>query len=184
MREDAVDGFVVAGVGIAESIRQATLAAAFDKSCWLQMVGTGLTTALAAHVGSVLSHARWPAVTAMNTFAHDLLSEPLVVAGGFVKVPDGPGLGVEVDQRLIEELRVPSGARAGLPPRRILSFVLDDGRSLHCVSMAQLWAFCEQDGTLPVQERGAALHLRDDDGSADFTRLHARAADRPVWDVT
>ncbi|WP_368498148.1 mandelate racemase/muconate lactonizing enzyme family protein [Herbiconiux sp. A18JL235] len=183
MRDDALDGFVVAGVGVTESLRQATLAAAFNKSCWLQMVGTGLTTALAAHLGSVLTHARWPAVTAMNTFAHDLLREPLQIAGGFLRVPEAPGLGVELDEQLVESLRVDDGADPLHPRRRLLTFRLADGRRVHTTSMQQLWAFCENDGTLPVQERGATLELRDDDGGLDFAQLYERAHVHPVWDA-
>lgn len=36
----------------------------------------------------------------------DLLTAPLLAAGGFMQVPDGPGLGVEVDQPWLKELTV------------------------------------------------------------------------------
>lgn len=183
MRDDALDGFVVAGVGVTESIRQATLAHAFAKQVWLQMVGTGLTTALAAHICSVLPAARWPAVTAMNTYAHDLLREPLEIAGGLMRVPDAPGLGVDLDDALVERLRVASGSAPDAPDRRILTFHLPDGRRAHFSSMSQLWEFCERDGSLPTQERGARLELRENDGSADFASLYARTHARPVWDA-
>ena len=45
IRDEVCDGFVVGG-GVASVLRQAHLAAAFEKPFWLQMVGTGLTTAL------------------------------------------------------------------------------------------------------------------------------------------
>ena len=35
---------------------------------WLQLIGAGLTTTWAAHLGSVLSHASWPAVSAAAPF--------------------------------------------------------------------------------------------------------------------
>jgi L-alanine-DL-glutamate epimerase-like enolase superfamily enzyme len=61
VRDEVCDGFVVGG-GVASILRQGALAAAFDKPCWLQMVGTGLRTALSAHLGAVLPLAQWPAV--------------------------------------------------------------------------------------------------------------------------
>lgn len=62
------DGFVVSG-GIASILRQAALADAFEMPFWLQMVGTGLTTALSLHLGAVLKRAVWPAVNCLNNFA-------------------------------------------------------------------------------------------------------------------
>jgi L-alanine-DL-glutamate epimerase-like enolase superfamily enzyme len=59
VRNEVCDGFVVGG-GVASVLRQGHLAAAFDKPFWLQLVGTGLTTALSAHLGAVLPLAQWP----------------------------------------------------------------------------------------------------------------------------
>lgn len=53
IRDAVCDGFVVSG-GVAGVLRQGALAAAFEKPFWLQLVGTGLTTALSAHLGAAL----------------------------------------------------------------------------------------------------------------------------------
>jgi muconate cycloisomerase len=36
----------------------------------------------------------------------DLISEPLVIANGHASVPDGPGLGVILDEEAVERYRV------------------------------------------------------------------------------
>jgi len=59
-------GKIANGAGVLANGAQC---AAFDKPFWLQMVGTGLTTAFCAHLGSVLTHAQWPAVTSRNAGA-------------------------------------------------------------------------------------------------------------------
>jgi hypothetical protein len=91
-------------------IRQGTLAAEANMPFWLQIVGDGLSTTWAAHLGAALSHATWPAITCLNLYSDHLLTKPIEVLGGFHKVPAGPGLGVEVDENAIERHRVPAEA--------------------------------------------------------------------------
>ena len=88
------------GGGVGSVLRQGIQAAAFDKPFFLQIVGTGITTALSLQLGAVLSHARWPAVNCMNIYQQDLLATPLEIQGGYARTPDGPGLGIEVDEDL------------------------------------------------------------------------------------
>ena len=55
------------------------LASEFEKPFWPQLVGTGLTTALLLQLGTVLSHAQWPAVSCLNNYSDDLLVEHAVL---------------------------------------------------------------------------------------------------------
>lgn len=102
------DGFVVASnYGPLDSTRQQdALCVAFDRPCWLQMVGTGITAAFVAHLGSVLASARLPSVTCHELWEDDLLTERIEVRNGTMAVPDGPGLGVSVDTNAIARYRV------------------------------------------------------------------------------
>jgi L-alanine-DL-glutamate epimerase-like enolase superfamily enzyme len=118
LREDVCDGFVIGG-GASALMRQTTLAAAANKPFWLQLVGTGLTTAWTLHVGAVATHAQWPAVTCMHIWQDDLIERPLAIAGGYAQVPDGPGLGVTLDEEAVERLRLPDQSTLPTrPPRR------------------------------------------------------------------
>ena len=101
----AGDGFVVGG-GATEVRRKGALCASFDKPFWLQMVGSGITTAYAVHIGAVQTHARLPAITAHELWEHDLLKERLEVENGSIAVPEAPGLGIEVDESALERYRV------------------------------------------------------------------------------
>jgi L-alanine-DL-glutamate epimerase-like enolase superfamily enzyme len=175
---DALDGFVVDGGGVSGFLRDGQLCAGFNKNFWLQIVGTGITTAYTLHLGAVLTHARWPAVTAMNIYADDLLVNQIRIEGGLGRVPQGPGLGVDVDEEAIERLRVDSNFRAHYP-RKLLSFSLADGRVRQFADMLQLWFDCLNNGTMPTQERGAGLSVRVDDGSVDFDEQYRQAASRP-----
>jgi hypothetical protein len=179
VREEACDGFVIGG-GVARVLEQGTLAAAFDKPFWLQMVGTGLTTALSLHLGAVLPLAQWPAVNCLNIYADDLMAEPLTIRGGYARVPDGPGLGIEVDEDALA--RFAMGPPYELPkPRLLLSVRWSGGRVRHYADIAQ----CRRDalsGSIPAQERGVTLQVRPDDGSPEWRKLYARAEQGPVVD--
>lgn len=177
VREEVCDGFVVGG-GAAGLVRQGLLAAEAQKPFWLQLVGTGITTAFALQFGAALTHARWPAVTCLNMYADDLLVEPLRIHGGFAKVPEGPGLGVQVDEEALEKRRLPS-ADAWPEARRLLTVVWPDGRRVHYAHAMQMyndfWA-----GNQPVFEAGVRLEWREDDSSAEFSALLALADAAPV----
>lgn len=207
-RADSIDTLVVQDGGISAFMRDGQLCAGMNKDFFLQIVGTGITTALALHLGAVLTHARKPMVTALNIYADDLIVDPLEISGGYARVPDSPGLGIVVDEDALARLRMqPTGLAAeqrvgttGLArrfdpvlhgaldspyrieyPRKLLSFALADGRARHYAGIDQLWLECEHDGTMPRQERGARLHVLDDDGSTEFDELYRRAAVAPFW---
>jgi L-alanine-DL-glutamate epimerase-like enolase superfamily enzyme len=180
VRDEVCDGFVVGG-GVASVLRQGVLAAAFEKPFWLQLVGTGLTTALSAHLGAVLPLAQWPAVNCLNNYADDLLVEPLTIRGGAIRVPDGPGLGVTVDEAaLLRHRMAPPYAHPA--PRLLLSVAWPGGRVMH---YAQMRPQCWDDfwaGNQPVQARGVTMEVRADDGSPEWAELYARALRAPVYD--
>ncbi len=126
--ENVGDGYLLApNFGTLETaFRQESLCAARGKPYWLQMVGTGITAAYMAHLGSVLSHARLPGVTCHELWEDDLLQSRLEVVGGMMRVPEGPGLGVEVDEAAIRRYQVDPAAptpkelyRRTAPPTRI-----------------------------------------------------------------
>jgi hypothetical protein len=180
IRDEVCDGFVVGG-GVASILRQGALAAAFEKPFWLQMVGTGLTTTLSAHLGAVLPFAQWPAVNCMNNYADDLLREPLTIQGGFVKVPDAPGLGIEIDEEALTRYKMEPPYEFP-PPRLILSVVWLGGRVVHYSSLQpQCWRDC-QAGNVPVQERGVRMEVHPDDGSQAWADLYERTLQGPVRD--
>ena len=98
-------GFVVGG-GVNSLLRTNALCASFGQPFWLQMVGTGITTAYCVHLGAVLSQAELPAITCHELWESDLLETRLEVVDGTIQVPDSPGLGVSVDEDALTTYRV------------------------------------------------------------------------------
>ena len=179
IRDEVCDGFVVGG-GVASILRQGALAAAFEKPFWLQMVGTGLTTTLSAHLGAVLPFAQWPAVNCLNNYSDDLLVEPLTIQGGYVKVPEAPGLGIHVDEEALARYKMESPYEFPRP-RLLLSVVWPGGRVMHYSSLRQCWNDCYA-GNQPVQERGARMEVHADDGTKAWSELYERTLPGPVRD--
>lgn len=178
VKEAVCDGFVVGG-GVANVLRQGALAAEFAKPFWLQLVGTGLITAFAAHLGAVLPYAQWPAITCLNNYSDDLLVQPLTIQGGYLKTPDGPGLGIEVDEAAIARYRMEPPYEVA-QPRHILSVVWPGGRVAHFATMKDdCWpAFMA--GNYPVQEPGVTLEIWDEEDTPEWRDLYARVQQGPV----
>jgi L-alanine-DL-glutamate epimerase-like enolase superfamily enzyme len=57
-------------------------------------------------MGAVMPTATLPGVTASHTYQDDLIVEAHAVQRGFMKVPEEPGLGVELDEDVIARFRV------------------------------------------------------------------------------
>ncbi len=190
VREEVCDGFVISG-GRSAVLRQGELSAEAQMPFWLQLVGNGLMTTWAAHLGAVLSHATWPAITCLNLYSHQLLKRPIEVVGGFHEVPEGPGLGVEVDEEAVERYRVPDSqiepfAQQGQPyehprPRLLNTVVWPDGSCLHMAHSGQGYSYFGS-GHGPAQVEGTRLEITPDDGSKEWAALFARAEAGPIRD--
>ena len=179
VRDEVCDGFVIGG-GLGSVLHQGALAAAFDKPFFLQIVGTGITTALSLQVGSVLSHAQWPAVNCMNIYEDDLLATPLTIRGGYAQTPEGPGLGIEVDEEALARYRMEPPYEHP-PLRLLLALVWPDGRKRYYANIGQCWADAHK-GNMPIHETGAHLEYVENDGSSDWDELQKRAeAAGPVF---
>ena len=173
VREEVCDGFVIGG-GKSMTMRQGQCAAEVSMPFWLQIVGNGLTTTWDAHLGSVLTHARWPAISCINMYSHHLLTEPVQVINGHQRVPDKPGLGVEVDEAAVEQYRVPQEvldehARQGQlyihpKPRLINTIVYPDGT---CIYM-------DYPNVPGTYVEGVRTEIWEDDGSQEWRNLYER----------
>jgi len=188
VREEVCDGYVICA-GKSQVMRQGTLSAEAQMPFWLQLVGNGLTTTWAAHLGAVLSHATWPTITCINLYSHQLLKKKIEVVGGYHKVPDGPGLGVEVDEKAVSKYRVSEkvlkkfadkGERYDRPnPRTINSIVYADGSCVHMASASQGYGYFRA-GHGPANAEGVKLVAQPDDGSKEWKKLYAKALEHPV----
>ena len=206
LREEMCDGFVVSECGASAAIKTGAILAQFDKPFWTQPVGTGISTAWGCHLGAVLTHQQWPMISCMNNYADDMIASPLQIQHGTVRVPTGPGLGVDLDYDAVNRYRM--DAPFSLPERKhIISIEWPSGKSVKYAFMANrvsgnyqaspfahaayagfpmLERQCWEDflaGNQPIEPRGVQLNVIHDDGSAAFDELYARCLRGPVENV-
>jgi D-galactarolactone cycloisomerase len=114
---DIVQPDTCAAGGLTECQRIADMAEAFGVRYNPHVWGTGIAIAASLQLLAVLPP---HTPTSLNTLepllefdrtAHPIrqaiLTQPIEHAGGMVRVPDGPGLGIEVDRAALERFRVP-----------------------------------------------------------------------------
>jgi L-alanine-DL-glutamate epimerase-like enolase superfamily enzyme len=180
--EDVCDGFVV-GHGATELIEAGNISAVGDKSFWLQLVGTGITAAWSLQFGGVLKNAVWPAVNCHQLYKHSLLVEPIRVVEGFAKVPDRPGIGIELDRDAIARFRVDKPKSRPDPPR-LIETRWPDGRTMYLANTAVNFVLtAAQDGVTPYFEHGVDTRLVPDDGSTKWRDRYERARKAPFFEM-
>jgi L-alanine-DL-glutamate epimerase-like enolase superfamily enzyme len=169
LQEDVADGFVLSG-GASTLTKHAHICEEANKPFWLQLVGTGLTTTWAAHLGAVLPQARWPAITCLNLWEAQLISPSIEVRGGFYHVPEGPGLGVEVDQAALERYRVDYSSLQ--PPRLVHRYVRANGEVTYYGQDRRALRPAYATDAQPISEPGSKLEVVVDDSSEAFQQLY------------
>ena len=174
LHEDVADGFVVCA-GAYRLLKQATVCEEANKPFWLQMVGTGITTTWAAHLGAVCVQAKWPAITCMNIWESELITEKIELRGGFHRVPETPGIGVEVDQTAMKKYSVDYTFVE--PPRHVYRYSrLNSEVTYYGCSKQELHSVYPKDA-MPICETGSTLEVVSDDGSKTFKELYGAVQD-------
>lgn len=181
LHHDMCDGYVVGG-GASTVTRAGHLCQEANKMFWLQLVGTAWTTTMAMHLGAVLQNAQWPAVTCMNMYVDQLVKNPLKVEGGFIAVPDKPGLGIEFDERAMKyQVKGPEKAQADA----IYAIVRPSGQKIWYPGEYGPYGFWTQcwAGNVPICERGVRLDTWANDESKEWKAMKERIlSNGPVWE--
>jgi L-alanine-DL-glutamate epimerase-like enolase superfamily enzyme len=180
LRAGDFDGALCSHESIKSALASGWAFAAANTPILLQYVGTGITTAFACHLGAVMPTATLPGVTASHTYEDDLIREPHQMQRGFMKVPQGPGLGVELDEDVVERY-----AQTPEPkwPRHISVVTLPGGIKHYYRNLQQAEALMKQ-GVDEAFAPGIRLDEWEDDGSDEFNRLWNQLKENnwPIWD--
>lgn len=176
MISGCADLYMIGEHGIGQALRRAFTCAEIGVSTVIQLTGGTLCKALAMHLGAVvpeLSHS----TNLDDQYAEDVTGQRLEVCEGSTPVPGEPGLGVEVDEDILQRL---AARPKSTLPRHLCVLKLPGGRRVHTFSMpnvARLTGFAE--GNI----RGISLDVWHDDGTEAFAAMHARVQNEgPVWE--
>ncbi len=173
IRQEMCDGFVVTG-GASKVQRDAHVCQMFNKSFFLQIVGTKIAAAFALQFGAVLENARWPSVNCHQLFERDCIGTDLPVSNGLAKVPDGPGLGIELDDEAIERFRCDPKPKPYPHPDLLLAVRWPAGSTTYYTHCKQYWEDWHA-GRHPFFPRGVNLEHIPNDGTAQWRDLSERA---------
>ena len=105
-RARAIDGMALKLVkmgGIGRMMAALELADLFglDVNLSGKIAETSVGSAALAHIAAAAPAVRWGFSVTNNHLVHDPVTVPLAVKGGVVAVPQGPGLGIEVDEEAV-----------------------------------------------------------------------------------
>ena len=174
LQEDVCDGFVIGG-GATRVMREGAISAAAEKPFFLQLVGTGITAVWSLHFGAVLTHARWPAVNCHQLFTTHVVTPRIDVFNGTAAIPNGPGLGVELDEAVIEACRLPEMPAKPYPhPELLIAIRFGSGAVSYYTHTMQFWDDFLY-GRLPIFQAGTRTEIVPNDGSAEWQELQTRA---------
>ena len=107
LKAECID-YVNLGGSALQVRKAAALAEAAQVPCWVQMGGlcTGVLAAYSVQLQSTLPNATLPCDELPFTRVADVLEGSLKLEAGHFHVPQGPGLGVKVDLKVVEKYRV------------------------------------------------------------------------------
>ena len=180
LRAGDFDGALCSHECVRDALAAGWTFAAANTPILLQYVGTGITTAFALQLGAVMPTATLPGVTASHSYEDDLIVDAHLVQRGFMKVPEGPGLGVVLDEDAVAKYRETPAVEW---PRHV-SVVTLPGDVKHYYRNLQQAERLMKQGVDESFAPGVRLDEWEDDGSEVFDRLwtQLQAQDAPVWD--
>ncbi len=164
------DLYMLGGGGIGTALARGQALGLLNTQVMFQLVGNALSAALAMHMAAVLPTATGHCVTQMEQYEEDIVREPIVVQEGFARVPEAPGLGLEVDDDALSRLAANPDPYASIP-RGIGILRLPHGKTLYTRSFPNVGS---ETGTEEGAIRGIDFELWQDDGSEKFEQVYAR----------
>ncbi len=159
------DLYMVGEHGIGMSLKRGFACAEANVSTVIQLTGGTLSKAMALHLGAVIPNVLH-SVNLDDQYGEDVTGGRIEVAEGSSPVPEGPGLGVEVDEA--ELVRIAGNPKTELP-RHIGKLLLPGGNVYYTIgypSVSRLTGFPE--GNI----RGIRLEIWEEDGSAPWQETY------------
>ncbi len=182
LRAGDFDGALCSHESVKSALASGWAFVAANTPILLQYVGTGITAAFACHLGAVVPTATLPGVTASHAYQDDLIVTPHKVQRGFMQVPEGPGLGVVLDE---EAMKRYSQTPEPQWDRHISVVTLPGGIKHYYRNLQQAERLMKQ-GVDESYAPGVRLDEWEDDGSEAFDTLFKQLQenDWPVWEAS
>ena len=167
------DTYLFSGVSIGDTLISGFACARANTQVLLQLTGGTLTKAFALHIAAVLPTATGHSIHLDDQYEDDVTRERIPVVEGCSRVPEGPGLGVEVDEEKLAELAARGAEGPAALPRHIGILYLPGGGKFYTAATPDIPAMAgREEGAI----RGIRTALWRDDDSAEFEQMYERVA--------
>ena len=164
------DIYMLSGNGVGRTLARGSALGLLNTQVMFQLVGNGLTTAFTMHMAAVLPTATGHCVTQMDQYEEDVVITPIAVQEGFARLPNEPGLGLEIDDGALSRLATNPDPYESIP-RGIGILRFPNGHTLYAISKPDV---VRATGTEEGAIRGIDFELWQDDGSERFRDLWRR----------
>ena len=162
------DAYMVGESGLGDSLIRGFACGKANIQTIIQLTGGTLTKALAMHMAAVLPTMTGHSINLDDQYEEDIVRERIPVIEGYSPVPEGPGLGIEVDEDALA--RVASNKPLEIPTH-VGVLHLPGGHKLYTPSFASVSRLTgREEGTI----RGLKQELWEDDGSSEFARVYEK----------
>ncbi len=171
------DAYMLGHSRIGDAVRKAGLFAASESPFMLQNTGSDITRAMNVHMMAAFPSANFHFVSATSEVSSErFVTKPLEPINGFIQVPEGPGLGVELDIKEVERLTQVEPTKK---PKFLIVCKYDNGAILYTRPDPENPHFMVRpDWSRMLMPMSFVSPLKteywDDDGSADFKAMMAR----------
>ena len=153
--------------GVGPSLARGYACAEANVSTVIQWTGGTLAKAMALHLGAVIPNVSHT-INLDDLYGEDITGGRIEVEEGSSPVPEGPGLGVSVDEVLLERIRQNP---VTVIPRYITRLLLPGGHVQHTIGYPNIG---RQTGFMEGSLRGVRLEVWEEDGSAEWQDTYDR----------
>ena len=134
----------------------------------LQFESGTLGKAMALHMAAVLPTHTAHSINLDDQYEEDYTTDRIPVIDGSSPVPEGPGLGYEVDEEALARIAANKPIE---PPKHVGALHMPGGNTFYGRSYVSPTSVTgREEGTI----RGIRSEIWEDDGSAEFTRIYER----------
>ena len=175
------DGYMLGHAPVGMVVRRAGLFEAANVPFMMQNGGGNIPRSFVAHMAAAFDRATLHHVTCTQLWAEDVV-ETLEVVGGQVRVPEAPGLGLELNREELERLKA---VEVEPMPRALIRVRVERGPTVYArpplLGNTDL-KVGEVAGVGEGYDQLADQDFWHDDGSAQFAGLWERTSEGPVFE--
>ncbi len=171
----AADAYMLGHSRIGMAMRRAGLFEAANVPFMLQNVGGDITRAMTTHMQSAFPTASFHFISTSERWKSDVVKSRMQPVNGLLRVPEKPGLGVELEEAELDRLK-----KLKLPEQSkwIIKTQFDNGTKMYNIADPKNSIFMvrpDRSRLIPMRyDLPIKTEYWDDDGSAEYKRMFAR----------